>query len=253
MLKAITRAISPKMSECELTHLPRQPIDIELAKQQHDDYVATLTKLGCEIIQVSPAPDLPDSVFVEDCCLVLDELAIICRPGAESRRPETKAFFGELQAHRDVRVIESPGILDGGDVLVLGKQIFVGLSSRSNEEAIRQIEEIVYPQGYEVKGVEVTGCLHLKSAATKIGEQTVLLNPNWIDKSIFSNFEFIETHPDEPGAANGLLVNGTVLFPVDFPKTAMRLAEAGIEILLLDNSEVMKAEGALTCCSVVFK
>ncbi len=253
MLKAITRPISPRMAECELTHFDRQPIDIKLAEKQHTEYEKALIKLGCQIIKAAAAPDLPDSVFVEDCTIVLDELAIITNPGAISRKAEIAGLVEALGPFRPLEFILYPGVLDGGDVLVIGKQIWVGISSRSNQEAIKQLGGFVEPLGYEVKGVKVTGCLHLKSAVTQIGEGMVLLNPDWVDTAVFQQFKIIETHPDEPGAANALLVGDSVIFPADFPLTAMRLAEAGVDILLVDNSEVIKAEGGVTCCSVIFK
>lgn len=253
MPTAIIRPISPKMGNCELTHYQRQPIDIEKAKEQHEDYIEALQLLVCKVIQAEAAPDLPDSVFVEDCAVVLDELAITTHPGAESRRAEVEGVAAALKPFKELRSVESPSVLDGGDVLVIGKQIWVGLSSRSNEEAIRQMKQIVEPHGYEVIGVEVTGCLHLKSAVTQVGEGMVLLNPEWVNPTIYSAFKIIETHPGEPGAANGLLVNGSVIYSAEFPLTAMRLAEAGVEVLLVDNSEVIKAEGAVTCCSLIFE
>lgn len=249
---AITRPVSPKMAECELTHFDRQPIDIALAEKQHAEYEKALERLGCKVERAFPAPELPDSVFVEDCAVVLDELAIITNPGAISRKAEIPGLTTALGPYRPLKFILAPGVLDGGDVLVIGKQIWVGVSSRSNEEAIEQMQGFVAPFGYAVDGVEVTGCLHLKSAVTQVGEGTVLLNPDWVEAAIFKNFEIIETHPEEPGAANALLVGDTVIFPSDFPLTALRLIEAGVEVLLVDNSEVIKAEGGVTCCSVIF-
>ncbi|MEO1258089.1 MAG: dimethylargininase [Bacteroidota bacterium] len=252
MLTAITRSISPKMADCELTHLDRSPIDIAVAQQQHATYEKALQHLGCKIIRADAAPDLPDSVFVEDCCVVLDEIAIITNPGATSRKPEIVGVKKALQSFRPLMQISEPGMLDGGDVLVIGKEIWVGLSSRSNETGVEQLRTFAAPHGYSVKGVSVNGCLHLKSAVTQVGERTVLLNPDWIDRTVFTDFEIIETHPEEPGAANALLVNERVIFPVDFPRTALRLTEAGVELFFVDNSEVIKAEGGVTCCSVIF-
>lgn len=253
MLNAITRPISPNMGNCELTHLDREPIDIQKANQQHDKYEIALKKIGCNIIKATAAPSLPDSVFVEDCAIVLDELAIITLPGAESRREEVTGIIEVLEPLRKLFYIQSPGLLDGGDVLVIGKKIWVGLSYRSNKSAIEQLKKITSPFGYSVTGVKVTDCLHLKSAVTQVGENSVLLNPNWIDAGIFTEFKIIETHPNEPNAANALLINDTVLFPKSYPLTAQVLKENRINIIQLDNTEVIKAEGALTCCSIIFK
>ncbi len=253
MLNAITRSISPNMGDCELTHLERKSINIQKAIQQHSEYEMTLEKLGCKMKTASAAPDLPDSVFVEDCAIVLDELAIMTHPGAESRRAEVKGIAEVLTPHRKLFYIESPGIVDGGDVLVIGKNIWVGLSNRSNSNAIEQLQKITAPFGYSVKGVEVTECLHLKSAVTQVAEDTVLLNPNWINVDIFNDYKIIETHQDEMNAANALLIGEVVLYPKAYPLTAQILKNKGIQIMELDNSEVTKAEGALTCCSIIFK
>ena len=252
MPNAIIRSISPKMGDCELTHLERQPIDIAKAVLQHKAYEKVLSDLGYNIINATAAPHLPDSVFVEDCVVVLKELAILTHPGAESRRAEVEGLATVLKPFRELHYIQPPSIVDGGDVLVIGKQIWVGLSNRSDQSAIDQMQKITAPHHYKVHGVNVTGCLHLKSAVTQVGKQTVLLNPNWIDASIFSDFEIIETHPDEPHAANALYLKETVVFPKAYPLTAQRLIDADIKIIQLDNSEVTKAEGALTCCSVIF-
>ena len=253
MLNAITRSISPNMGDCELTHLEREPIDIQKAIQQHSEYEKVLEKLGCKMITASAAPELADSVFVEDCAIVLDELAVLTHPGAESRREEVKGIAEVLAPHRKLFYIESSGIIDGGDVLVIGKNIWVGLSYRSNSIAIEQLQDITAPFGYTVHGVEVTDCLHLKSAVTQVAENTVLLNPNWINVDIFNDFKIIETHQDEPNASNALLINEVVLFPKAYPLTTQILKNKGIQIITLDNSEVTKAEGALTCCSIIFK
>ncbi len=252
MKTALIRPVSPNMAACELTHLERQPIDVELAVRQHAEYAKALTELGCELLWAEAAPELPDSVFVEDCAIVLDELAIITRPGAESRRAETAGVEEVLRKYRQLHHITEPGILDGGDVLVLGKEIFVGLSSRSNEQAVRQMQRILSPYGYSLRGVSVNGCLHLKSAITQVSEDTVLLNPAMIERQIFSHFKQIETHPEEPFAANALLVNDTLICSLEFPRTALLLAKVCLDILLVYNSEVVKAEGGVSCCSVIF-
>ena len=249
---AITRPVSPRMNACELTHLARQPINIAKAEKQHEEYEDALRALGCEIVRAPELEFYPDSVFVEDCAVVLNELAIITRPGAESRRDESHSVAETLEPYRSLYYIEEPGLLDGGDVLRMGKQIWVGLSGRSNMAAIQQMRAIVQPHGYMVESVGLSGCLHLKSAVTQVAPDILLLNPDWVNLDIFEDFDFIETHPDEPGAANALLTGETVIFPADFPHTALRLAEAGIELFLVDNSEVIKAEGGVTCCSVVF-
>jgi dimethylargininase len=252
MRLAITRQISPSMLNCELTHLERTPIDLELARLQHHQYEQTLRDLGFDVISLPAEPDLPDSVFVEDTALVLDECAIITRPGADSRKPETESIARVLQQYRELHYIQPPGTVDGGDILRIGKQIFVGLTSRSNEAAIQQMQSILAPYGYSVKGVPVSNCLHLKSAVTQVAEKTLLINPSWVDKRFFPGFDFIEVDPSEPFAANAVYVDGQIIYPTSFPRTRARLESAGIPMRLVDASEVAKAEGAVTCCSLLF-
>ena len=253
MLYAITRQISPRFAECELTHLDRQPIDLDLARAQHHEYEATLRALGGEVISLPAEPDLPDSVFVEDVALVFDEVAVITRPGADSRKPETESIARALKPYRTLRAIEAPGTIDGGDVLRVGRMVYVGLSSRSNRSGVEQLQKILAPYGYTVKGVEVTGCLHLKSAVTQVSDDTLLINPAWVERSIFGTMKFIEVDAGEPAAANALWINDTVLYPSSFPKTRRRLEEAGLRLKIVDATEVAKAEGAVTCCSLIFQ
>ncbi|HTP11668.1 MAG TPA: arginine deiminase-related protein [Anaerolineae bacterium] len=253
MLIAITRQISLRFNECELTHLDRQPIDLELARAQHHEYEAALRELGCEVISLSPEADLPDSVFVEDVALVFDEVAIITRPGADSRKPETESIVRALSPYRKLCFIKAPGTLDGGDVLRVGQTVYIGLSSRSNRSAVEQTQMFLAPYGYTVKGVEVTGCLHLKSAVTQVSEDTLLINSAWVDRSIFGDMKFIEVDESEPSAANAVWIDDAVIYPSSFPKTQRRLEEAGLHLRIVDATEVAKAEGAVTCCSLIFR
>ncbi len=250
---AITRKVSRSIVNCELTHLDRMPIDVEQARQQHRNYEEALQGLGLAVLSLPEEPNLPDSVFVEDCAIVLDECAIITRPGAESRRPETASIAVALAPYRKLFTIQTPGTVDGGDVLTLGKNIYVGLTTRSNRFAIDQVQECLRPYGYTLHGVPVSGCLHLKSAVTQVAEDTLLINPGWVDKEIFPHMDFIEIDPTEPYAANALKIGQSVIYQPAFPKTIERLVAAGIHPILVDQSELAKAEGALTCCSLVFK
>ena len=161
-LIAITRPVSRAIDRCELTNFERVPIDLKRANAQHHEYVETLKSLGVEVLALPEEPDLPDAVFVEDAAVVLDECAIITRPGADSRKPETESIARALAPYRTLYTIQAPGTIDGGDVLVVGKRIWVGLSTRSNRSAIDQIQAFLKPYGYAVQGVPVSGCLHLK-------------------------------------------------------------------------------------------
>lgn len=253
MLVAITREVSPSVNECELTNLEREPINYERACQQHKQYVAALRSLGLEV-QILPADaNLPDSVFVEDTALVLDECAIITRPGADSRKPEVDSIIKVLTPYRKLFHIKAPARVDGGDILHVGRNIYVGLSTRSDDSAVEQMQEYLRPHGYEVKGVTVTGCLHLKSAVTQVSKDTLLINPEWVDRNLFSGMKFIEIDPSEPYAANAVLIGETIVYPTSFPKTQKRLEAAGIRMVMVDADELAKAEGAVTCCSLIFK
>jgi len=222
---AITREVSRSLGRCELTHQERLPIDLDRARQQHAAYEACLERLGCRLIRLPELPDMPDAVFVEDTALVLDQVAVITRPGAESRRGETTSIVEALAPYREIVQIERPGTVDGGDILVVGRDIYVALSSRSNKAAIDQIGQALLSHGYRVHAIEVNGCLHLKSAVTAVSENTLLINPEWIDANMLDRFDVIEIHPDEGYAANGLLIGDTLVYPVSFPRTAERLAE----------------------------
>jgi dimethylargininase len=252
-LIAITRQVSPAINQCELTHFERQVIDLQRAQSQHQEYEAALRSLGVEVVSLPPQPDLPDSVFVEDVAIVLDECAIITRPGADSRKPEVESIAKALSPFRELFFIKPPGTVDGGDVLTVGKHLYVGLSSRSNQSAIEQMQAILAPFGYEVRGVEITGCLHLKSAVTQIGAGMLLANPAWVDKNAFPGMTFIDVDHSEPYAANAVMVDGAVLYPTAFPETRKRLEAAGLRLVMVDASELAKAEGAVTCCSLIFK
>ena len=253
---AITRQVSPAFAACELTHLTREPIDVGLARRQHAAYEALLEELGCEVEHLPEEGELPDSVFVEDAAVVVDELAVITRPGAESRRGETVSVEAALARHRPLARIEAPATLDGGDVLRLGRRLYVGLSARTNREGVEQLAALLAPFGYAVEGVPLDGCLHLKTAVTEVADGTLVINPAWIDRGAFAAYEQVEVDADEPFAANALRITGvgdgdTVVLPAAFPRTAERLAARGLQVRTLDVSEIAKAEGGLTCCSIL--
>ena len=250
---AITRGVSPRFNECEITHIERSPIDINLARAQHEEYVRALKSLGCgcDVVELPAEPELPDSVFVEDTAFILPEVAVITRPGADSRKPEVPSIIKVLTPLKKMVSLQEPATLDGGDVLVLGKRIFIGLSTRSNPEAIDQLNALLNEYGYSVTGVELHDCLHLKTAVSRVDDNTLLINKNWLDTYHFEDFNLIEVHPDEPFAANCLPVGESIIYPTAFPKTRARLDEAGYKLVTVDVSELAKAEGAVTCCSLI--
>jgi dimethylargininase len=251
MTIAITRDVSPRMNECELTHIERTPIDVNVARQQHQDYIEALKSLGCEVIALPAEADLPDSVFVEDMALILPEIAIITRPGADSRKPEVESIMKALDPYRPLLRITEPATVDGGDVLMVGKNIYVGLSTRSNDFAIRQMQELLSDYGYSVMGVQIHDCLHLKTAVTRADDKTLLINRELVDTHHFEGYNLIDVDPSEPFAANCLPISDSIIFPTAFPKTRARLEARGYKVKAVQVDELAKAEGAVTCCSLI--
>jgi dimethylargininase len=253
MLTAITRAVSSSLVDCELSFIPRMPIDLEKARAQHLAYERLLEKLGARVISLAEEKDLPDSMFVEDPALVLDEIAVIFPLGTESRRKEAPSIAAALEKYRKLVYVKLPGTVEGGDVLQIGKKVFVGITRRSNPEGIRQLSVILAAYGYKVTAVPVTGCLHLKSAVTYLGRNTLLANRNWFNAERFVGFEWVDVDPSEPHGANALQISDTVVLPTSFPLTQKLLAARGFHVTPLDISELQKAEAGLTCSSLIFR
>ena len=249
---ALTRQIG-ELDRCELTYRPREPIDLARARLQHRQYEQLLEHLGVEVVSLPAEPGLPDAVFVEDAAVVLDECAVLPTLGAQSRRPEVESLAVALRAHRPLVRLGATGTLDGGDVLRMGRTLYVGLSTRTNVAGIAALRQKVEPLGYDVRLVPVQGCLHLKSACTALDSHTLLVNPERVDRSHFPGAKFLTVSPDEPDAANVLWVGGSVVASTSFPRTLERIAAGGFHVLPLDNSELVKAEGGLTCTSLLFE
>ncbi|MFN2572789.1 MAG: dimethylarginine dimethylaminohydrolase family protein [Gemmatimonadales bacterium] len=255
MLIAVTRAVSATFAECELTHRPRDPINVANAIAEHARYEEALRSLGATVVRASPEPALPDAVFVEDTALALDEVAVITRPGALTRRREVESMAQVLSAYKPLLRIQPPGTLDGGDVLRVGRKLYVGLSSRSNHEGISQLETLLEKWDYEVIRVQVEGCLHLKSAVTQVGEDLLLINPNFVPPACFRSTESIPVAPAEADGANALWIGraGAIIYAAHHPETAERLERAGVRVVAVPSTELAKAEGGVTCCSVLFE
>jgi len=250
---AITRAVSPALASCELSFVHREPIDLAKAHAQHAAYNEALRRAGCEVMQLPAEPAYPDSVFVEDTAIVLDEVAVITRPGAATRRGETDSIARALRAHRPLLALEAPATLDGGDVMRVGRTLYVGESARSNREGVAQLRALLAPYGHAVETIPIAGCLHLKSAVTPVDDGVLLVQPEWLDVAQLDGFTLIEVDPSEPHAANALRIGDAVVYPDCFPRTLAKLVAAGIEVITVDVSELQKAEGAVTCCSLVFE
>lgn len=254
----ITREVSETFAHCQLTHLDRSPIDVARARSQHAAYVTALGAVGCTVVTLPEAPELPDAVFVEDTAVVVEEIAVLTRPGAEPRRAEVASMARALAPLRELRELTAPAILDGGDVLRLDRQLFAGLSARTNEAGVSQLARHLEPYGYVVHGVPLGACLHLKTAVTEAAwsetdGSTILVNPAWFDPRLLGEVTVIEVDPSEPFAANCLRVDDRVIYPAAFPRTRERLEAHGIEVVPVEVDELAKAEGAVTCCSILVR
>jgi len=251
---AFIRDISPNIGQCELVYLERAPIDWERARLQHRDYIAALEALGCQLEWLPPLPEHADGVFVEDTAVLLPEVALITSPGAASRRGEVATVAEALSAYLPVRQIGAPATLEGGDVLHIGRTLYVGASGRTNSAGIAELGEILGPFGYKVRAVALQGCLHLKSACTFLPPNILVVNPAWIDPSEFEEaLKVVSVDEGEAYAANTLTVGGVTLVSAAFPRTQERLNAAGVITQALDVSELQKAESALTCLSLLLE
>ena len=241
------------MDACELTHMEREPVDARAAAAQHRGYREALAACGARVVTLPAANELPDSVFVEDTAVVLDEVAVLTRPGVESRRGEVRLVAPEVARLRPVVRIEPPATLEGGDVLRLGRTLYVGLSTRTNAEGAAALRRLAAPHGYEVVTVEPRGCLHLKTGCSALDDGTVLVNPGWVDAAAFRGREVVAVDASEPWAANVLSVGGAICVNAAFPRTAEMLSARGYDVRAVEVSEFSKAEGSLTCLSLLFR
>jgi dimethylargininase len=253
MIVALTREPARALDACELTYRGREPIEAGVAAAQHRGYCGALEACGARVVTLPAVDELPDSVFVEDTAIVLDEVAVLTRPGVESRRGEVSLIEPEASRLRKVVRVEAPATLEGGDVLRLGRTLYVGLSPRTNKDGAEALRRLVEPYGYEVLKVEPRGCLHLKTGCSALDEEAVLVNPDWVDASVFRGREVVAVDASEPWAANVLHVNGSVCVGAAFPRTAEMLAARGYDVRAVEVSEFAKAEGGLTCMSLLFR
>lgn len=253
MTIAITRLPAASIVKCELTFIERAPIDYTKALEQHRAYREGLASCGVKVITLPAADDLPDSVFVEDTAIILDEVAIITPMGIASRRPEPALIEPEIGRYRPTKRIMLPATIEGGDVMRLGKNIFVSLSTRTNAAGIEALRTLAAPYGYTVTAVTLLDCLHLKSACTALDDQTILVNSAGVDTSLFGGYELVEVAQDEPGAANMVRANGSSLMNSQYPHTAEIIEQHGYRTCAVDTSEFTKAEAAMTCMSLIIE
>ena len=252
MIVALTRPTGPEICECELTHIDRRPIDVDRAATQHDDYLDVLRSLDVEVLELPRLEAHPDAVFVEDTAVVLDEVAVMLRPGAPSRRGEVASVEAALADYRPTVSMRAPATLDGGDVIVFGKRILVGETTRSNRVGIEALAELVAPFGYTVEGVPVQGVLHLKSAATVVDDETLIQYGAYVDLS-FLGAKLLEAPHDEPQGANVVEVGDALLADASAPRTLEVLSgHSDRQLIPVHVDEFAKAEGAISCKGIIF-
>src|SRR6202162_4159654 len=251
MLVALTRGVSLRIGECELTFIDRLSIDYPRAVQQHRQYQQLLRNLGAKVIELPSDDQCPDCCFLEDTALVLDEVAVITRPGSETTRREGAGVPPTIMKYRNVVRIDAPGTLEAGDVLRLGRNLFVGVSTRTNKQGIEMLRNTLKAYEYEVAAIPMKGALHLKSVCTALDDHTALADPRHFDTTEFSEYTLIEVPSEESIAANVLRVNGAICLHAGFHQTAGLLRARGFDVRTVDISEFLKAEAGLTCMSII--
>jgi dimethylargininase len=254
MLTAITRKPSLCLQDCVLTYLQRQSIDLEEAFREHRSYERCLAEMGVQVVSVPAESDLPDAVFVEDTAAIVDEVAVIARMKVIRRRPEISRLIPIFSHYRPLKYLSLPAVLEGGDIIRVGRTLYVGISMRTNLDGAVQLEEILRSYDYQVRPVKVRGCLHLTTGCSYIGRDTILANETWVDTSQFEGFEVINTcSVSEPWAANTMLIDETVILSESFPRTRDCLESRGFKVKTVKISELEKAEGGLSCLSKIIQ
>jgi len=252
MLTAITRGVSPRIGDCLLTHMERQTIDAARAAAEQRAYERALRELGVRVTSLPPDDDLPDCAFAEDTALVLDEAALLARMRSPTRAAELDTIAEALAPHREIVRLDAPAHLEGGDTFRIGRTIYVGLSSRTNDAGVEALRGVVERFGYRVAPVAVRGCLHLSTGASYVGGGVVLANPRWVETAAFADRTVLTVPEDEPWAANALLIGETVVMPAGFPRTRELIEGLGQTVRTLNITELMKAEAGLSCLSLRF-
>ncbi len=251
---AVVRVPSPRLAEGEVTHLERTPLDVTLARAQHAAYVGVLHAHGLRIVEAPPLDDHPDGIFVEDALVVIGGTAVLTRPGAPSRRGEVDSLVPVVQSlGLPVQRIAAPGTLDGGDVLLTARHVFVGRSTRTDDAGRRQLEPAAHAAGLAVVAVPVTRCLHLKSAVTALPDGSLLAVAGWLDLDVFRSLGYTVHETDEPSGGDVLCLDGTVVLPADATRTAASVRALGFPVEPVDVSELQKVEAGVTCMSVVLR
>ena len=252
---ALTHEVSEFITQCEINFREPEAIDVALARRQHDSYCRWLAQAGCEVVKLNINADFPDSVFVEDNAVVVDEVAVVTPMGVASRRGEVVRMAPVLAQYRPViRLIDIGGpaaTLEGGDVLRVGRKLWVGLSTRTNAAGAQALQQILTPYGYEVVAVPVQGTLHLKSALGSLDPETLVINPKALSADYFDGFRLIDVDHREPRAANVLRIGRQIAMYAGYPRTQELLQQGGYDPAPIDVSELIKADSGMTCSSII--
>lgn len=253
-LRAICRR--PHLAElerCELSNIEREPVDGERLLEQHAAYVRALEGCGADVTVLEPLAGHPDALYVEDTAIVLEHVAVLTRPGAESRRGELPTIEAALAPRRELLRVTAPGTVDGGDVCLCEDVLYVGWSARTNHPGLKQLAHLVLEHGYVVKAVEVDGCLHMKSALTRLGPEALLVCPSRVNLERVQGVELVAVPTEEPDGANVLAIGGKLIASAAYPRTNEMLRARGFEVVELDLSELHKMEAAVTCPSLILE
>jgi dimethylargininase len=250
---AITHVPSPNMDQCVRTYIGHAPIDYDRAVRQHEAYCRLLRQCGADVRTLDVNRQLPDCAFVEDTAIVLDEVAVLCSMGHPARHAEPAGIEPELRKYREVQRVEAPATIEGGDVLRVGRTLLVGVTARTNPAGVSALQAVARRYGYTVVPVPVQQCLHFKSACTALPDQSLLVNPAWLDLPALRGFKLVSVPDEEPDAANVVVVGPGVIAAASHPRTAEVIRQLGFAVQTLDLSEFAKAEGCVTCLSLLFQ
>jgi dimethylargininase len=248
---ALVRAPGPDADD-GLTEQSGPPLCPKQLLQQHAAYCDMLRALEVDLLHLDPQPGFPDAYFVEDTAVVTPETAIVSRPGALQRRGEEETVARVLEQYRHLRTIDPPGTLDGGDVMIVDRQVFVGLSDRTNPSGAGQLARILTPFGYRITAVAVDTGLHLKSSVSSVGDNRLLITASWATRPEFAGYRKLLVEPSEHHACNVLAIKGHLIMPAGFPRTRALLETLGQPVLTLETSQIQRMDGGLTCLSIRF-
>lgn len=252
-MMALTRRPAFSLVNCEVGYVPQEGIDLHLAFQQHEAYCQALRQMGMEVEVLPPEETFPDSVFIEDNAIILDELAVVTSMGMPSRQGEPALLLPVLARHRRLVTISPPATIEGGDVLRMGKRLYVGVSTRTNRAGVEALRAIAEPLGYGVTPVGIQACLHLKTACTPLDDETLLVNPAWLDSDALGSFRLLYVPAEEPFGANVLRLPGGVLVQTSFPLTRNLIEAQGYAATCVELGEFAKADAGLTCLSLLIE